>query len=266
MGEKTSTEQNSAPRNLKINVLILAGGKVKGDIAGNAEKGFIKINGESMVTIVTRTLVDTGIVDSILLSASQPALDAIGPIDGVATLAISDDEPLIHKLEQGLKQLGGQGTVLVAAGDIPLITSEAIENFVETALDDGSSVVYPLIPRDVVEASFPEGERTWVRLRDGEFTGGNLLLVDSEVMLSRMPLVKKTFEARKSPFRMLGIIGVGFAVKFLFRMVSINELNKRISKIVGAPSAVIPSGYAEIGFDVDKTEDLDAVEKRLSHI
>lgn len=265
MGEKTSNEQNSASRNLKINALILAGGTLKGDVAGNTEKGSLRIGGESMVSIVAHQLVDTGAVDSILLSASQPALDSIGPIDGVESLVVSDDEPLIHKLELGLRKLGGQGSVLVVAGDIPLITAEAIRDFVRSGLEDGSSVVYPLIPRDVVEASFPEGERTWVRLKGGQYTGGNLLLVDSEVMLSNMSLIKKTFEARKSPLRMLGIIGIGFAIKFLLRMVSISDVNKRVTRIVGAPAAMILSEYAEIGFDVDKAEDLEVVEKRLSH-
>jgi hypothetical protein len=50
-------------------------------------------------------------------------------------------------------------------------------------------------------------------------------------------------------------------LKLLCRKLSISEVEVRVSEITDAPCKAIISNYPELGFDIDKLEDLKSMQK-----
>ena len=51
--------------------------------------------------------------------------------------------------------------------------------------------------------------RTALRLRDGEFTGGNLVLVRPRFLLTQNARIAAAYAARKSPVQLARLLGIG---------------------------------------------------------
>lgn len=251
---------------MKIKSLVLAGGKIDGQSASSHGKGFVEIKGKPMVNHVSEALIATGRFSRVVVMASgtEDALDAEAPTpEGVELMFSGGDSSLLDKLERGLTELGASGHVLIVAADIPLITSESVGDFIDRAIASEADICYPMIPRDAVERRFPGTRRTWIHLRDGVFTGGNLMYVRAEVVLANMALVNRIFDMRKSPLKLVGLLGFRFLVKLVLRRLRITNIEKRFSDIIGVKGRVIVSEYAEIGVDIDKLDDLELVRGEL---
>jgi hypothetical protein len=59
------------------------------------------------------------------------------------------------------------------------------------------------------------------------------------------------------------MFGLGALVKLLLGQLTITELEQTVSRILGVPAVALISQFAEIGFDVDKPEDLALVQERF---
>ena len=149
----------------------------------------------------------------------------------------------------------------MVTADVPLLTAIAVRDLF--ARDPGSALVYPVVTERACESQFPGGRRTYARVREGKFTGGNLFLVEPRLVSKFMPKLRQVIANRKNPLVLAGIIGPGILIKFLLGRVRIVELEARVSHILGVPAKALISEHAEIGFDVDKADDLEIVRQRL---
>ena len=71
------------------------------------------------------------------------------------------------------------------------------------------------------------------------------------------------FENRKSTWKYAKILGFKFILKFLFRTLTMEEIEKRITGILGYNSAAVVVSYPEIMIDLDKPSDLKLIRKCL---
>lgn len=238
---------------------------MKGGPGDGGTKGLLAINGKPMVGHVIDALSACSEIDRILVLAPDSCAEQVRALgNGIEFLPSGDDVSLPAKIRLGLEALGGTGPVLMAAADVPLLTPESIIDFIGRSAASGGSVCYPLVPRESVEHRFPQSERTWIRLREGAFTGGNLFFVKSEVLLRNMPLIEKVYASRKSPLKLVGILGFGFLLKLLSRTLRIRDIETRTSLIIGAEGKIIITRYAEIGIDADKPADISLIETHLA--
>lgn len=153
-------------------------------------------------------------------------------------------------------------TVLFVTSDIPWITAPIIETFIRTA-PAGVDVVYPVIPKDVAETRFPGTKRTYVRLKEGVFTGGNLFLARA----AALPRLKERAEVllahRKSPLTLARDVGPGLLIRLVLGRLTLSEAEMRVGGILGISGRAVVFPYAEAGVDVDKPEDLWLAEREL---
>src|SRR5690606_27533647 len=166
---------------------------------------------------------------------------------------------------RALREAGCRGHLLVATSDIPLITVEALETFLALCRRrdaeapvgrDHFDAYYPMVSRENCDARFPGVQRTYVGLKDGQFTGGNVVLLDPAVMLDRRQLFEQVVALRKDPVGMARLLGFGFIVKFLLRRLTARDIENIVREKFGIVGAVIQVPHAEVGFDVDKPSDL----------
>jgi CTP:molybdopterin cytidylyltransferase MocA len=172
---------------------------------------------------------------------------------------------LIENLERGLAALDDDGPVLVATGDIPLLRAEHVTAFLQGGEDgEPGDVGYSIVPREAVEAVLPGVHRTYVRLAEGIFTGGNLLSLRRSALPRLKTLAQEVVAFRKAPWRLAGILGPVFLARFLFGRVRLAEAEERFSRLGRFRGRAVIVPHAEVGIDVDKPSDLAFCESYLA--
>ena len=176
---------------------------------------------------------------------------------------------LIDNLIAGVKASDSGGRVLMVTSDIPMLTSAAVEDFLERCSGVEAEFCYAIISKAANEARFPGMKRTYVKLAEGTFTGGNIMLFSSRVIVENAGLIRDLLAARKSPLRLAGIIGMSFLLRAFTAQtiwpgaLKLSFAEKTVGRIVRATLKAVPTPYAEIGADVDNMEQVDSAENAL---
>jgi hypothetical protein len=241
-------------------------------LAGKANDGvFAQVSqatNEALIEIGNRTMLDY-VVSALTSANSIGRCVVVGTPDVARVLPagvefVPAGEDVIANVERGTAHLGGDLSVLVVTSDVPFITGEIVDRFVAQCLAKPADLHYPAIPREAAEAKYPGVQRTYVKLREGTFTGGNLFLVSPRVIRTKADQVRAFVAARKSPAKMAGLIGPMFVVKLALGRLSARELEVKISSMFSLRGAVVFTNDAEIGVDVDKLSDLDLAKRVLA--
>ena len=69
---------------------------------------------------------------------------------------------------------------MIVASDIPFVTPGVIDKFIDAAVKQEADIVFPIISKDIMERAFPQTVRTYVKLKEGVFTGGNMILAKNK--------------------------------------------------------------------------------------
>jgi len=147
--------------------------------------------------------------------------------------------------------------LLLATGDLAMLTPEAVDGFVASCQDVAAELSYPLVHLEEFDRAFPGREKSPVRLREGRFIGANLVLTTRRFILEEGPAIARTFAQRKSKPGMAMIFGPGFALRFALGWLSVADLERRAAQMLGTVVRAVPTPWPEIAFDVDDADDLE---------
>lgn len=242
-----------------INCVILAGSSEK-KLQGKHEKAFININTRPMISYVVDALKSSAVIDKIAIVGH---LSDVNELDSDIDYVIEDKGSMLENALAGIECFKDDKRVLISTCDIPLLTGEAVNDFVENSLDSMADICYPVVKKEACEARFPDAKRTYAKLKEGLFTGGNLILVNPKVLDRCIDKAKQMIEHRKNPIKMGRVLGPIVLIKLLIGRLTIDNAEKRVARLLKLTPKAIISNYPEIGNDVDKPEDLEMVEKYL---
>lgn len=252
----------------QYDAIILAGGRCPWlkEICGTEYRCLVPIKGRRMVDYILDAMLASGCVRRIVVAAKTEALALLeGTLpEGVKLCEAQGDMPTTAYA--ATMALGEDSTQqhLYVCDDIPLVTPAGIRDFLSQCEQyPERQVFYPIIPKKACLALFPEAQRTYGKLPEGEFTGGNMMLLDKRVTINKQELGREIYALRKSPLRLANWLGWSFIFKAFFRKLTLKAAEERVSEIL-APSKAIITQHAGIGMDVDKPSDLKLVEKYLS--
>lgn len=244
------------------NALVLGGGDPDDQFAaahGVNVKPLIPIAGQPMGQWVLEALRQSGRVGRIAY---------VGPLtegmEALVDLRVTDTGSLIGNLEAGVAALQAAGNgerVLVATADIPMLTGEMVADLLQSAPD--APLVYPVVRKEVCKATYPEVKRTYARLSDGTFTGGNLFLLDPALIGQFLPRLKAMLAARKAPLRLAALIGPSILFKMLTGRLSVAGLESKVSELLEVTARAHITPHAAVGTDVDKEGDLALAQHEL---
>lgn len=252
------------------NAVVLGGGDAGDPFAvshGVPVKALIDLAGRPMGAYVLEALRGSGRVGRVAY------VGPLGPgMAELVDLTLPDAGSLLANLEAGVAALSaasspgsageaGGGRVLVVTADVPLMTAAMLRDLLDAAPDSG--LVYPVVTREACEAELPGVKRTYARLRDGTFTGGNVFLLDPSLVGRFLPRLRTLFALRKRPVALAGAIGWMVLVKLLLGRLTVAELERRVSDILGVEARALVTGHAAVGADVDKQDDLALTRARL---
>jgi len=246
-----------------FNAVILAGSSAKGDLEEQEQvdnKAFIYINSLTMIETILVALEKVEYIDNIAV---------VGPPDGMNEIKdkgyffeiVEQQETYLDNIAAGLEQLDLDKPCVVVSADIPLITQEAIEDFLGRCAPYDQDFYYPIISKEDCEKKFPEVKRTYVRLREGTFTGGNIMMIKPSWILNKIEDIQMYLSYRKRPWKIIRTFPYLLIVKFLIRRLTIKDLEQYVSQLMNINAQAVSSSYVEIAVDVDKVEDLALVKK-----
>lgn len=247
---------------MQVDAVILAGGD--GEVIDPAcrFKGLLPVAGRPLVEWVVDAFLAAETIAEV--AVVMPTAENLGPwVDKVGKLIVSD-RGFMDNTIAGISAFRSDRPVLVATGDIPLITPEAIDDFVRRSLASGADFTYPLVARTRMEEQYPGSQRTYFRLRSGWHTGGNLMLANPLLVPKVRELGQRLFDQRKNPVGIVKMAGLGFVLKFVMGRLSPEDLAGKIEQLFGGAGAAITSTFGSLAVDVDKTADLELVERVLA--
>jgi GTP:adenosylcobinamide-phosphate guanylyltransferase len=252
-----------------VDALVLAGGSARGIVAEEemTPKALIDINGRPMLAYVLDVLEQAEQVESVtvVLPSSVQNLSCLDKADVV----IHSDGSLTENFYKGVMGIsaespGRERQILSVTADIPLLTVQAVDDFIARCGETYAGIYYPIVAKSMITEKYPKVERTYVTLREGKFTGGNLFLFDRQLALDNRELLRKVTSARKSPLSLIRMLGLSFIIRFMFHSLTVRGLEEKVSSLVGERVIAVPTPYVEISVDVDKASDLDLVRSELA--
>ncbi len=242
-----------------LDAVVLAGGADRGEIAaetGVIHRPLLEVAGRPIIQRVLAALRGASSVGRVALVAPDQVQAAVG--EEAVDIRLAASESFADNVQCGVEALAaGSDQLLVLTGDLALITPAAVNDFVQQSLAARADLTYPIIPKESSERQFPGAPRTYVRLKEGVYTGGNGVVLTRHFATSRRQLIEGLYAARKNPVKLAATFGLGFLLALVTGRLSLAKLEARASQIAGARVTAIISSYPELGFDVDKLGDLN---------
>lgn len=242
-----------------VSAVVLAGGEPDrlARQAGVRHKAFVPVAGKPMVSYVLDALQKSTLVASWLYVGSQDAV-----LDKFGIPVLPPGPSFADSVRLGVEAALAahpQRSVLVITTDMPWLEPEAIDDLVAHAAD--YDFVYPIVEESVYMQQFPELTRTFVRLADGRFTGGNPVIFRPQTLPVLLPFIDRVHRDRKNPVALARLFGARIVWRLLTRQVQIADFERRIQEVLGISVGVYASPFASLAADIDTPEHLANAQK-----
>lgn len=245
-------------------ILILGGGEVPEGLEAYSDygtKATLKLGGRLMIEYVVDALAAApGAGRILVVGHEEPLKRVLG--DRVWRVEPAADTMLAN-LRRGVDVFAGSQWLLAASCDIPLIAPGMIGRFVETCGGMSGDIFAALLAREIFAEKFPTTKRTYGRLKEGSFTTGNVFLLKPSALRDNWGHIDDVIAARKSPLKLVRLIGFMNIIRFVFKQLSLARAEKTVQNILGVEGHCAPCIDPEIGIDVDKVVDYELVKSIL---
>lgn len=245
--------------------IVLAGGQKFGLDFGSTpiSEALIPIGNKYMVEYVAEALKGSKYIDEIVIAGPLQDLKLIFGEECGYRLIQSGESP-VKSFLNALRSLSPyHGKILVVTADVPLVTPQAIDDFIETCSKKDGDLFYPIVSKESNEQKYPGVQRTYITLKEGVFTGGNLFFLNSDIVDRCVPIAEDLVRLRKKPIMLASYIGLTTLFRYILGILSLRDAEKKVSEILGVKGSGIISKFPEVGIDVDKESDLVLVRKNL---
>jgi GTP:adenosylcobinamide-phosphate guanylyltransferase len=191
--------------------------------------------------------------------------------DTASIAAVLPESPRLAFLQSGsgialsvaaaLKSGEAPFPLFVTTADHALLRPETIAEFLDAA--QGADVAVGVVERVVVEARFPQTQRTWLRFRKGDWTGANLFYFASPAALPVIESWASVEQDRKKGYRLIARFGIGLLLRAATRTITLHDAVARAGRRLGATVRMVALSDPLAAVDVDKISDLELAEAVL---
>ena len=232
---------------------------------GQTYKALIPVGGMPMIRRVVSTLLATPAVGRILILAQEPAMlrQGLDGIEGEPRIAFA---PSGAGISASIRQVAGGDRapwpVLVTTADHPLLTPAMVEAFVAAAA--GADVAVAMVESATILTRHPETRRTWLRFRDGAFSGANLFALGGPAAARALDLWAGAEQDRKKAIRLFWHFGPWLALRAITRTIGLATALRRAGRRLDLEARLVTLDFADAAIDVDKPADHALVERILA--
>ncbi len=250
---------------MAVNAILLAGAPNTGplrEVSSATNEALVEINGKPMVQYVIDALEQAKEVSRIVVVA--PPGEVEPHVTGRNLEFVPSGNSIVENVLEALRVLPRDEEFMTVSCDVPLITGQIVDELVTLCHQKPAELYYPIVERSVAEAAFPHVKRTYVTLREGVYTGGNIFIGHPSIAERSAAKVHQFLTYRKSPLKMLGVIGWWFAFRYMvLKNLNLQELEAKVSELLHLKGAVVVCPWPEVGVDVDKPSDLELMRSVL---
>ncbi|MDQ6932797.1 MAG: NTP transferase domain-containing protein [Candidatus Eremiobacteraeota bacterium] len=250
-----------------MNAIVLAGGPrdaVAKTDPDAPNKAFIKIGGTELVARTLQAVRASPRIEKIIVVAPPSARSR--PSLNLADELRPDGKRIGDSLASGISGLDPDTPVLITPSDLPVLSADAVDEFVSLALSLDAELTYGCLERRIHQAAYPQIPHTWARLRDGTFCGAGMMTLRPRSYPLLAAVIERLASARKSPFALASLFGWDILLRFAVNRLSIKQAESRASKILGAPVRAVMSTHAEMAVNVDRVSDIALAEQLVRQL
>ncbi len=248
-----------------FDAVVLAGGGKREPLTeqeGVNNKAFIKIYGREILAYILESLEKAPSINRIVVVGPEDDLRQLQK-DGYRFDLALEQGSMLNNIAAGLEKTEQGKLSLIVTGDIPLLTDAVVERFIKSCSPHQCDLYYPVIRKSSFEKGLPGSVRTYVRLLEGQVTGGNIGLVSPAWFFANRNRLEMFIAYRKKPVKLARILSPVLVLKFLFKRLSISDLESFLSRLLNLKACAVISEDIEIGVDVDKVSDLSLIKEAL---
>jgi len=233
---------------------------------GLTMKSLIRLDGEAMVSRVARTLRATPAIGRVVVMAQD-----LGALDECADLCWTRQDPGIRygqsvngisrSILDFLDTEPASFPLLVTTADNVLLTPDIVNEFMSGA--SGADIGVGLVAQSTMTARYPDTRRTWLKFRDGAYTGANLFALRSPAARAALEIWRSVEQDRKKLLRIASRFGPRLLARVITRSISLHNAIAQAGDRLGVHARPVLINHAEAGIDVDKPCDYAMAETIL---
>ncbi|WP_309644360.1 nucleotidyltransferase family protein [Phenylobacterium sp.] len=235
--------------------LVLAGSRDEPDglcaHAGVSHKALIELGGQTLLARVVAALKAAG-ATHIAISTSHP--DVIAAAEGLQVI------PAAASPSQSVEQAAKAFPLLVTTSDHALLRPEWITDFL-AAIPRDAQIAALLAPKAVVRAAVPDTQRTYLKFRDGRYSGCNLFYLRDPAALAAIALWRRVEAHRKQPWKIAALLGPRMLIGYALGRLTLDQAVAALGARAGVKAAAVRTPHGLAAVDVDKPSDLDLVRR-----
>ncbi|MEM7689280.1 MAG: nucleotidyltransferase family protein [Pseudomonadota bacterium] len=257
----------------KFAVLILAASRkgAQDEVAklqGVSHKCLVEVDGEVMLERVVGAIAASDHVERVYVSIESEAILREAPglsaaLDSGRIHFLPSADNLFASIEQGVAGIEAPYPLMISTGDNALHTTEYIDHFCEQFLATEGDGFAGFTPAQTILDAYPDGKRAFHELKDGGWSSCNLYGLKNDKALKAARAFETGGQFGKQPRRLLKAMGLGFVVKYKFKLASIDGLADHLSRRWNVNLRHIIMPFADAPIDVDNVGDFHRTEKIL---
>lgn len=240
--------------------ILLAGSRPGGDPLARAHgipfKAQIPVAGLPMISRVAETLLACPAIDRIVVLTQHPDVvrDLLPPSPRIA-LDVSGGT-IAQTVRRFATSDLAPWPLFITTGDHPLLRPETVSAFL-SGVRGPDDVAVGVVSQATVRARFPENKRTWLRFRDGAFTGANLFALTGPPALDALGFWAEVEQDRKKGWRLVAKLGPGLLLRALLRRLTLQDALDAAGARLGVRVRAVALDDPLAAVDVDKPSDLE---------
>ena len=252
-----------------VDAVITAGGIPKPDeplytLTQGKSKALLPIGGRPMVQWVLDALSGSDCIRRVVVVG----LDEASELTCDKTLGfIPNQGSMIANISAGVAWVLGQDAsarhALIVSSDIPTIRPEIVDWNVTTSLQTDHEAYYSFISQETMERRFPGSNRSYFKLKEGRFSGGDMNMMQTALASNYHPAWRTIIDARKNVFKQASLIGLDTLLKLATGRMSVAGAVQVAQRRLGINGRVLMCPYAEAGMDIDKPHQYEMLKAEL---
>lgn len=253
-----------------ITALLLAGARPTADplavAAGVAIKPLVPVGGQPMINWPARALLAHPAIGRVVILTQLPRLFLADP----ATSWLADHPRILFEPSGGgiassllayMERPDISFPLLVTTADHVLLDGAMLDQFVAEAA--GADIAVAMVERGTLLARYPESRRTWLKFRDGGWSGANLFWFGSAKARAIVALWQEVEQDRKKGWKILAAFGPLALMGALLRISTLRQGIARVGKRFGLTARLVAMAQPEACIDADKPADVALIEAIL---
>lgn len=253
-----------------VTAILLAGARPIPDplaiAAGVPVKPLAPVGGEPMINRPARALLDHPAIGRVVILTQRA--DAFAADPATAWLAA---HPRV-RFEPGGQGIAASLLALMDRGDLPfpLLLTTADHVLLDRAMLDqfvaearGADIAVAMVEHATLLARYPDSRRTWLKFRDGWWSGANIFWFGSARARPVLALWQDVEQDRKKGWKILAAFGPLALIGALLRILTLRGGMARIGRRFALDARLVAMASPEACIDADKPADVTLIERIL---